>query len=237
MTQPPPDTNRSLPAAPSPVIWGEDGAPRSRLFDDIYYSTADGLAESRAVFLAGCGLPDAWRDRSAFVVGELGFGSGLNVLALLALWRETRAPSARLHVFSVEAFPMSADDAHRALSAWPEIGDLAETLLRQWPRRARGFHRVVFDDLNAILDLAVMDVKDALASWTGAADAWFLDGFSPAANPAMWSPEVLAEVAAHSAPGARAATFTVAGAVRRGLAAAGFEVAKRPGFGRKSERL
>jgi tRNA 5-methylaminomethyl-2-thiouridine biosynthesis bifunctional protein len=237
MTQAPPTPGSSLSQTASPVIWSADGVPRSRLFDDVYYSTADGLAESRAVFLAGCGLPEAWRGRRSFVVGELGFGSGLNILALLSLWRETREPGARLHIFSVEAFPMPTEDACRALAAWPELKDLAETLLGQWPRAARGFHRVDFDAVGATLDLAIMDVGQALMSWSGAADAWFLDGFSPARNPAMWTPEVLAGVAAHSAPGARAATFTVAGAVRRGLAAAGFQVEKRPGFGRKSERL
>src|SRR6185437_6842851 len=56
-------------------------------------------------------------------------------------------------------------------------------------------------------------------------------------NPAMWRDEVLSLVAARSHPGAAAATFTVAGQVRRGLAAAGFEVARAPGFGRKRERL
>jgi tRNA 5-methylaminomethyl-2-thiouridine biosynthesis bifunctional protein len=219
------------------VIWGDDGVPRSRQFGDVYYSTADGLAESRAVFLAGCGLPEAWRGRPTFVVGELGFGSGLNILALIDLWRRTREPGARLNLFSLEAFPISAEDARRALGLWPEIADLAEILLAQWPRRARGFHRIDFEACGAVLDLAVMDAAEALAAWTGAADAWFLDGFSPARNPGMWTPEVLGAVAARSAPGARAATFTVAGAVRRGLAEAGFAVEKRPGFGRKAERL
>src|SRR6202008_2252732 len=88
-----------------------------------------------------------------------------------------------------------------------------------------------------ILDLAVMEVAEALAGWQGRADAWFLDGFSPALNPAMWRDQVLGLVAARSAPGARAATFTVAGQVRRGLAAAGFAVEKQPGYGRKRERL
>ena len=227
----------TLSEAASPVVWSADGVPRSRLFDDVYYSTADGLAESRAVFLAGCGLPDAWRGRERFTVAELGFGSGLNILALLALWRDTREPGARLHIFSVEAFPMPSEDARRALSAWPEIGDLADALITRWPKRARGFHRIDFPAQGAVLDLAVMDAGEALTAWTGAADAWFLDGFSPSRNPGMWTPQVLTSIAARSAPGARAATFTVAGAVRRGLAAAGFTVEKRPGFGRKSERL
>jgi tRNA 5-methylaminomethyl-2-thiouridine biosynthesis bifunctional protein len=221
----------------SPVIWSADGAPRSRAFGDVYFSSADGLAESRAVFLAGCGLPQAWSGRERFTVGELGFGSGLNILALLELWRRTRRPGAQLHIFSIEAYPMPAEDARRALAAWPELVELAERLLSRWPRRARGFHRIEFPELDARLDLAVMDAALALEAWGGQADAWFLDGFSPACNPGMWSPAVFQALARRSAPGARCATFTVAGEVRRGLAAAGFEVAKAPGFGRKRERL
>jgi tRNA 5-methylaminomethyl-2-thiouridine biosynthesis bifunctional protein len=225
------------PANDSPVTWDDDGAPRSQRFDDVYFSKSDGLAESRAVFLAGCGLPDAWRGRRRFVVGELGFGTGLNILALLDLWRRARRPDAQLHVFSLEAFPLTEAQARRALSAWPELADLAESMLVQWPRRSRGFHRLAFPALGATLDLAVMDAAEALEAWNGRADAWFLDGFAPARNPGMWSDRVLKALAARSAPGARAATFTVAGAVRRGLEANGFVVEKKPGFGHKRERL
>ncbi|WP_312164883.1 tRNA (5-methylaminomethyl-2-thiouridine)(34)-methyltransferase MnmD [Phenylobacterium sp.] len=221
----------------SPLAWTDDGQPRSRLYGDVYFSAEDGLAETRAVFLQGCGLPQAWAGRRAFTVGELGFGTGLNILALLDLWRRSAPPGGRLHVFSIEAHPITAQEAARALSRWPELADLAGLLVRRWPGRARGFHRIDLPELGAVLDLAVMDVESALAEWSGQADAWFLDGFSPALNPAMWREEIMALVAARSAPGARAATFTVAGAVRRGLAAAGFEVEKRPGFGRKRERL
>jgi tRNA 5-methylaminomethyl-2-thiouridine biosynthesis bifunctional protein len=222
---------------PSPVEWRADGAPHSRLFDDVYFSAAGGLAEARAVFLAGCGLPRAWIGRDRFTIGELGFGSGLNIVALLDLWRRYRPAGARLQIFSVEAHLMSAVDARRALAPWTEVGEAVEGLLARWPRAARGFQRIDLPEFAGQLDLAVMDVADALAAWDGAADAWFLDGFSPARNPAMWSERVLRAVAAHSAPGARAATFSVAGPVRRGLAAAGFSVAKAPGFGKKRERL
>jgi tRNA 5-methylaminomethyl-2-thiouridine biosynthesis bifunctional protein len=224
-------------SSPSPLVWRDDGLPQSALYGDVYFSSADGLAETRAVFLAGCHLPAAWRGRDRFVVGELGFGTGLNIAALLDLWRREKADGQRLHVFSIEAHPITRDEAARALAVWPELGEAAGVLLDHWPGRARGFHRVDLPGFDATLDLAVMDVEDALAAWDGAADAWFLDGFSPALNPAMWRETILAAVAARSAPGARAATFTVAGAVRRGLAAAGFQVDKRPGFGRKKERL
>jgi tRNA 5-methylaminomethyl-2-thiouridine biosynthesis bifunctional protein len=221
----------------SALDWSEDGQPRSRLYGDLYFSAQDGLAESRAVFLEGCGLPDAWAGRRRFVVGELGFGTGLNILALLDLWRRAGPPQGQLHIFSVEAHPVRADDAARALAHWPELAQVAAPLLARWPGQARGLHRVELPEFSAILDVAVMQVEPALAGWGGRADAWFLDGFAPAANPAMWRDEVLAQVAQRSAPGARAATFTVAGQVRRGLAAAGFTVEKRPGFGRKRERL
>ncbi len=216
--------------------WSDEGAPRSRRFDDVYFSREGGLEESRAVFLTGCGLPAAWQGRRRFTVGELGFGTGLNVLALLDLWRRTGPDDGRLHIFSVEAFPLSPSDAARALASWSELADLAAPLIRRWPT-AEGFHRIDLPGLGASLDLAVMEAAEALHAWRGRADAWFLDGFSPARNPQMWRQEVLDLLAARSAPGARAATFTVAGAVRRGLEAAGFAVERRQGFGRKAQRL
>lgn len=219
------------------LIWTEDGTPRSGRFDDVYFSREDGLAETRAVFLAGCGLPGAWAGRRRFTVAELGFGTGLNIAALLDLWRREGPADGRLHIFSVEGFPLGRDEAARALSAWPELAGASEALLAAWPEPTPGFHRLDLPGFNAVLDLAVGEVEGALAQWTGRADAWFLDGFAPSTNPAMWSDAVMDGIAARSAPGARVATFTVAGSVRRALAGRGFEVAKRPGHGRKRERL
>ncbi len=221
----------------SPIAWGEDGAPRSRLYGDIYFSAGDGLAEARTVFLGGCDLPRAWSGRDRFRVAELGFGAGLNIAALLHLWRDARPPGAHLSIFSVEAHPLGPGDAARALAAWPEIAAIAGLLIARWPGRARGFHRIDLPELGATVDVAMMEASAALAAWTGEADAWFLDGFAPARNPTMWRQEVLDLVARRSAPGARLATYTVAGVVRRDLAAAGFEVERRPGFGAKRQRL
>jgi len=224
-------------APASPVIFGDDGLPRSRRYGDVYFSREGGLAESRAVFLAGCGLPERWTGRRRFTVGELGFGTGLNVLALLELWRAHRPPGGQLSMFSVEAEPLSADEARRALGAWPELADVSASLLARWPGRRAGFHRIALPEFAATLDLAVMEAAPALSAWDGRADAWFLDGFAPAVNPAMWSDELMALVAARSAPGAVAATYTVAGQARRALVAAGFRMQRRPGFGGKRERL
>jgi tRNA 5-methylaminomethyl-2-thiouridine biosynthesis bifunctional protein len=218
------------------LSWTDDGRPRSSRFDDIYFAP-EGLDEARTVFLAGCGLPEAWTGRCRFTVAELGFGTGLNILALLQLWRETRPAGGRLHIFSVEAFPLSPDQARAALAGFPEVAALAKPLLARWPGSARGFARTEWPELGAVLDVATGEVADALSNWTGAANAWFLDGFAPSRNPEMWRPEVLDLVRERSAPGARIATFTVAGAVRRGLAERGFTVTRAAGHGRKKERL
>lgn len=231
------DSSAPAPDLASPLIWREDGLPQSRLYGDVYFSSVDGLAETRAVYLAGCGLPEAWAGRTAFTVGELGFGTGLNIAALLDLWRRNRPAGGHLHIFSIEAHPIPREEARRALAVWPELGEAAQVLIDHWPSAARGFHRIDLPGFDASFDLAVAPVEEALAAWDGEADAWFLDGFSPALNPAMWSSQVMAAVAARSRPGARAATFTVARAVRDHLTAAGFKASKQPGFGRKRERL
>ncbi len=221
-----------------PAIDWSSGAPRAVAFDDGYFARGDGLAESRVVFLEGLGLPEAWAGRDRFTLGELGFGTGLNVVAVLQLWRAHRpSPTARLHLFSVEAFPLAPEDARKALAPWPELAVPAAPLLAAWPRGRAGLHRFGWPALGASLDLIVGEALAAVTGWAGAADGWMLDGFAPSRNPDMWRPELLAAVAARSRPGARAATFTVAGDVRRGLTAAGFTVAKRPGHGAKRERL
>ena len=211
-------------------------APHSRDHDDVYFS-GDGLSEKRTVFLTGCGLPEAWSGREHFTVGELGFGTGLNLLALWDLWRRHRpSPSARLDILSFEGALIGRNDAARIHAAWPELSELSHQLLARWPDRARGFQRIRLPD-GVALTLAVDDIAAAIPQAQAGVDAWFLDGFAPSKNPAMWSAETLGHVARLSTPNARAATYTVAGDVRRNLAAAGFTVAKMPGHGRKKERL
>ncbi|MEM9581318.1 MAG: tRNA (5-methylaminomethyl-2-thiouridine)(34)-methyltransferase MnmD, partial [Pseudomonadota bacterium] len=185
--------------------WKDSGVPVSTRFDDPYFSLENGLAETRHVFLDGNDLPA--RFAPGFHVAELGFGTGLNLLALWQLWRSS-GTRGQLHMTSFEAFPMPPRDMRRALDAFPELADLsAELLDRLTPD---GFET---DDLR--FELVTGDARDTLPSWTGAADAWFLDGFSPAKNPELWSGELMQAVAGHTRPGGTCATYTAAGHVRR----------------------
>lgn len=226
-----------LPPRPD-LEWSTDGTPEDRRMGDIYFSRQSGLEETRAVFLKGCGLPERWAGKDAFTIGELGFGTGLNFLAAWQLWRQTRpTDKSWLHFVSFEGFPLDRGDAERALSAWPELEELSGKLVSCWPERALGVQRLVWPDEGVTLTLHTGDIHDTLPASRFSADAWFLDGFSPAKNPQMWDKSLWPMVCQRCTDGVSLSTFTVAGFVRRGLTEAGFDVAKAPGFGRKRERL
>lgn len=216
--------------------WTEAG-PIAPDAGDVYFSAEDGLAETRSVFLQAAGFPERFAKGRPTIVAELGFGTGLNFLALWDLFRRTAPETARLHFVSVEGFPLHLSDLTRALAAFPELKPLSDQLIAAWPSPHKGPHRRVFENGRVVLTVFHDLVEAALAQMEFQADAWFLDGFAPAKNPDMWAETLFSEVARLSAPGCPAVTFTVAGFVRRGLAAAGFEVSKQPGFGRKRERL
>ncbi len=223
-------------ALPSPALtWLPHRQPYSERFGDVYRSQSGGLAETRHVFLEGCGLPHAWRDADVFVVAETGFGTGLNFLATLDLWRRTRHFKARLHYIAVEGFPLSHDELRECQERWPELRQVAQALLRVYLHPQPGFQRLVLEGGRVILTLLFGEVREMLSTLEARVDTWFLDGFSPEKNPQMWTAEVLSEVARLSKPGARLATYTAAGEVRRNLTAVGFNVVKTPGFGAKSE--
>ena len=211
-----------MPDLTSMLDWRDETIPVSRRFDDPYFSLAGGLDETRHVFLTGNGLPGRFRD--GFRIAELGFGTGLNLLAVLLAHR---GPG-HLHYTSFEAFPLPAPDIARALHAFPEVEGIAEAFLGQWRAGATVLR---FAHLTATIILG--DARKTLPAWDGQADAWFLDGFSPAKNPELWSDALMAEVARHTAPGGTFATYTAAGHVRRALSGAGFSVTRQPGFGRK----
>lgn len=201
--------------------WRDDAIPVSTRFDDPYFSLANGLDETRHVFLAGNDLPA--RLRPGFQIAELGFGTGLNLLATLIACGDTP-----IRYTSFEAFPMSAAEIARALAAFPEAEAVAAPFLEAWARGDRQFQLGPID-----VDIVIGDARETLPAWDGCADAWYLDGFSPAKNPELWGPDLMAAVGAHTAPGGTFATYTAAGFVRRNLAAAGFAVTRAPGHGHK----
>ncbi|WP_274643108.1 bifunctional tRNA (5-methylaminomethyl-2-thiouridine)(34)-methyltransferase MnmD/FAD-dependent 5-carboxymethylaminomethyl-2-thiouridine(34) oxidoreductase MnmC [Pseudomonas serbica] len=222
------------------IDWDDQGLPRSRVFDDVYFSDLSGLDETRYVFLD----QNALRERFAalpvggrLVIGETGFGTGLNFLCAWQLFEQHALAGARLHFVSVEKYPLSLADLQRALALWPELKPFADQLLAQYQAIHQGFQRLVLDNGRVTLTLLIGDALEQLPQLDAQIDAWFLDGFAPAKNPDMWTAQLFAELARLAAPGSTISTFTSTGWVRRLLNAAGFKMKRTPGIGHKWEIL
>ena len=220
--------------------WDDQGQPSSRQYGDIYFSRESGLEETRFVFLANNDLQQRFATLQAgerLVIGETGFGTGLNFLCAWELFEQQAHADARLHFVSVEKHPLSQADLQRALALWPQLERYSRQVLDAYVGLYPGFQRLVFDGGRVVLTLLIGDARDLLPQLDARIDAWFLDGFAPAKNPDMWTPELFAQMARLSAPGSSVATFTSTGFVRRGLIEVGFDMRRVPGYGRKREML
>lgn len=230
-----------MTAPPHPLDWTEDGQARSALYDDVFFSQADGLAEAIHVFLGGNRLSERFAQLDAgetFTIGELGFGSGLNMLAAMNLWQNQAPRKARLHLVSFEKHLLPAHAIEKMLKPWPHLFARAEPILKGVTAERSGDLAIGFPDDDSIrLTVLLGDAAERMADMPAPANAWFLDGFSPAKNPDLWSAELMAALAKQTAPGGTFATYTAAGWVRRNLEAAGFRVEKRRGFGTKREMM
>ncbi|MHC8406406.1 bifunctional tRNA (5-methylaminomethyl-2-thiouridine)(34)-methyltransferase MnmC2/FAD-dependent 5-carboxymethylaminomethyl-2-thiouridine(34) oxidoreductase MnmC1 [Pseudomonas sp. TMB3-21] len=220
--------------------WDDQGLPRSRVFDDVYFSDKSGLDETRYVFLEQNNLRErfaALPEGGRLVIGETGFGTGLNFLCAWQLFEQHAVAGARLHFVSVEKYPLSLPDLQRALALWPELQAFADQLLAVYVAVHQGFQRLTLANGRVTLTLLIGDALEQLPQLDAHIDAWFLDGFAPAKNPDMWTADLFAELARLAAPGSTISTFTSTGWVRRLLNAAGFKMKRTPGIGHKWEIL
>ena len=211
--------------------------PYSSQFDDIYFSKQDGLAETRHVFLEGNNLPEAWKGQKEFTIFETGFGTGLNFLATWSLFDEAKNEGQKLHFISVEKYPLQTDSIELYLKHWEnEFGDRLKILCDLYPSLSDETHQIKVSE-DVTLTLIFDDVNKALPELETQIDVWFLDGFTPAKNPDMWRDSLFEQMARLSKGKASVATFTAAGAIKRGLAKNGFDVLKVKGFGLKRDMI
>ena len=217
--------------------------PLSSEFGDVYFSKTDGLAESRHVFIDGNDLATRLanlRNFERFVIGEIGFGTGLNILAIWQLWQQIRPDNhSHLHIITTEKFPLRKTDLAQALGVWTALAGLSQQLIDNYPPPLAGCHRLNWFDERLTIDLWLGDATSSLSQVTGQGrvDAWLLDGFAPSCNQELWSESLLAQIARLSKTHTTLATFSVASAVKQGLKHHGFTLAKRKGFGKKREML
>lgn len=239
-----------LKISPAKLSW-KNGNPYSESFEDHFFAQEGGYEESKYVFLAQNGLPGRWSEQcsnqgpdqqadkkqSRFVIGETGFGTGLNFLTTVEAWLNHAPPERQLHYISIEKHPFEIEDLRKIYQTWGALSALGRDLLEVYPSMLGGFHRRYLFDNRIVLTLVFADVAEALPQISAQVDAWYLDGFAPSKNPGMWTAELFEQLVLHSAKNTTFSTFTAAGFVRRGLIEAGFKVEKFPGFGQKREML
>lgn len=220
-------TARDLTAADLQATADGSLTLRSHRFGQTYGSAHGAEAQAQHVFVGGTGVAATAQAR----VLEIGFGVGQNLRATLA----ARGPERPLDYLAYEFDPVPLDVlAQLSEGAAGTQHPLWPQLLSDWPpalgtqltvAAGAGQVRVVCGDV-----LAAPLPED----W---ADAVYLDGFSPQANPELWSEVFLARVARALRPGGVLATYSAAGQVRRSLAAVGLIPEKRPGPPGKREFL
>jgi tRNA U34 5-methylaminomethyl-2-thiouridine-forming methyltransferase MnmC len=182
---------------------------------------------------------------------EVGFGLGVNFRATLQNCLNRGVP---LQYLGYEGFPVSAEllaavevplapraqesrgsrveglGSRTEVPLLPRAQAIWEALLSCWASRQS--EQLALRGDWGWLEVRFLDVAaaDFPAEW---ASAIYLDPFSPEVNPEPWQPQVLHRLFCSGQPGARLATYSVAGQFRRDLQAAGFAVTKLPGIGKK----
>ncbi len=238
--------NPSSRITPAVIQWRDDGLPYSPDYGDIYFSGENPAGESAYVFLEQNALAQRWRELGGghFVIGETGFGFGLNFVSTCQLWEQVAAAGACLDYVSCERHPVTVEDLRRLCGRWPHLRQWYERLLGQYRDHSAGIQLLQFDTPRGARIRLTLLFGDASASFqaiyqarTWRVDAWFLDGFAPSRNPGMWQEALFQALAALSKPGTSFSTYTVAGKVRRGLEAVGFSIEKAKGHGGKRQML
>jgi len=225
------------------ITWLESGLPYSMQYQNIYYSKDDELAESQYIFLDANRLSERWQQQAHlenFQIGELGFGSGLNFLQVIKLWKSAQAHPSRLHYIAFEKHPLTIDQLRKIHQRWPSLNTQSALLLEHYIDHSAGCHRLLLDQ-DITLDLyfgdALQQLNTRMTNNCPPVHWWFLDGFSPANNEALWEENLMRAIARSSDESTTLSSYSVAGRVRTALKNAGFEVHKAEGFGRKRHSL
>ena len=241
-----PMANSDLFDVKKATIEWRDNAPFCTEFDDVYYRSKQpfsehGLKETDYLFIQQNQLPSRWQnldnlpsENKTFTIGETGFGTGLNFLTASDLWLKTAPSDWRLKFISTEIRPISTDDLQAIHASWSVFSELSKELLEKYPILTPGVHLIELAQGRIQLILMLGEANQMLSSIAQSPDAdlamyqktpidaWFLDGFTPAKNPELWTDEIFHSIASLSAENTTFATFTCASAVRKGLTSGGF---------------
>lgn len=216
-------------------------------YDDRYFDVVDAVEEAKQIFFHGSGLMGIFSamgpGRKEFSIGETGFGAGRVLIALMDFLDKSNIRDLSITYNSVELHPITSGRMASILEGFRhQVGPLIDLFVLAYSRidiARPGWHQIQLPRPFGILtlNLWIGEALEMLQALARPCDAWFLDGHGPKKNPSIWRPELLLAIGEKTKTNGTCATFTVAGAVRRGLSAAGFTVEQSPGFGGKKAVL
>lgn len=219
---------------PRKLIITNDGSPSIEWEQGVTYHSIHGaIQESRHIFIRE-GLHAAWamhrRERPPLRIFELGLGTGLN--ALLSLL-EAAASQRPISYEAMEAFPLET----------PLTDRLDYCTLLDCRGYQSFFERLHQCDWEVSVPITpYFTFFKSRGPWPGrplyqSADLVYYDAFDPVFQPELWTTAVFESLSTQLAPNALIVTYCCKGAVRRSLAAAGFQVEKIPGPPGKREMI
>lgn len=216
-------------------------------YDDRYFDIVNAIEEAKQIFFQGTAIMDmliaGGPGKRVLRIGETGFGAGRLLVALLDFLDNCGMTDISVSYNSVELHPITSERMSSILDGFrTDVGPLIDLLVEAYSRieiNSGGWHQVQLARPFGLLtlNLWIGEALEMVHALTLPCDAWFLDGHGPKKNPSIWRPELLLAIGEKTEPGGACATFTVAGAVRRGLVSAGFSVEQCPGLGGKKAVL
>lgn len=218
----------------SKIIW-EYATPKSKLFDDFYFSSDSAIEESTYNYLKHNFLQEKFTklNQPQFTICETGFGTGLNFILTMNLWHKYAHENDYLEYYSFEKYPITKEDLVDILKQFKNLSNYEELLKLYNPENGLNIYKFGNITLNLIID----DVNNIDLYHLPIINTWFLDGFSPAKNNSMWSDKLFENMNLLSSQNSSFATFTASSLVRKALQKNNFEVKKDTGFGKKREMM
>ena len=216
-------------------------------FDDRYFDIVNALDEAQQIYFRNNSLLErivsAKEAGSSFVIGETGFGAGRVVVSLMEFVKENGLKDISIEYNSVELYPMRPERMLQILGGfWERVGAEIDILVKAYSSidiSKGGWHSIIIQQSFGTIELNLWigEALEMVNALEKSCDVWFLDGHSPKKNPSIWRDELLMAIGEKTKVEGTCATFSVAGAVRRALEAAGFTIKLLPGCGGKKEVL
>jgi tRNA U34 5-methylaminomethyl-2-thiouridine-forming methyltransferase MnmC len=212
------------------IVITEDGSSSIYLpaFDEHYHSSHGAVQESKHVFME-MGWKFLAEKQDEISMLEVGFGTGLN--AFLVLQECIRNSAKQVHYTTLEAYPVSAEDAEKLNYAADPASK--ESFL--------DLHRAAWNNTEKINpNFTLEKLHTPLQEFSPAENTFdlvFFDAFAPRVQPELWTEQVFTKLFHAMKNGGVLVTYCAKGDVRRNMIKAGFNVERLPGPPGKREML